>query len=188
MKSGSYQVFVLLAGAALLSACAGRHGGRHQQQQQDMLQLPDAPVTLQVQPGQILMLAAKGSGVQIYQCATDPSDSSRYKWIFKAPEAELTSARGRSLGKHYAGPTWEANDGSKVVAQVKASDKVDDPAAIPWLLLNATSNSGAGVFGRTNSIQRLFTAGGKAPQDGCDSKHQGQETRVSYTAQYYFYN
>ncbi|CAN5925593.1 hypothetical protein BH11MYX4_BH11MYX4_06510 [soil metagenome] len=31
------------------------------------------------------------------------------------PEATLFGHHGRVAGKHYAGPTWEANDGSTVV-------------------------------------------------------------------------
>ena len=75
-----------------------------------------------------------------------------------------------------------------MVAKVIASDKNDDPNAIPWLLLSATSNSGTGTFAKTTGIQRLFTVSGKAPIEGCDREHVGKEARVSYSAQYYFYN
>jgi hypothetical protein len=187
MNPQSKFAFVLILGACLLAGCAGRHG-RHQEQQ-DALALPiSVPAALKVQPGQVLTLVAKGSGVQIYECVIDKNDSNRYQWIFKAPEAELSNFHGKSIGKHYGGPTWEANDGSKVVGQVKASDKDTDANAIPWLLLNATSNSGSGLFARTTSIQRLYTVSGKAPSDGCDQAHLGKESRVTYTAQYYFYN
>ncbi len=182
-----------IAGLSLLAGCMGmgRHGGGHQKQQEpseDYPQLPNVPAALQVQPGQNLTLVLKGTGVQIYVCTVDPVNASNYLWLFKAPEAELTTSRGRPAGKHYAGPTWEAPDGSKVVAKVIASDKNDDPNAIPWLLLSATSNSGTGTFAKTTGIQRLFTVSGKAPIEGCDREHVGKEARVSYSAQYYFYN
>ena len=186
MKPHSLLPLTLILGAALLSACASRHG-RHQQQQ-DMLELPNAPLALKVQPGQVLTFMAKGTGVQIYQCEADANTPGQYKWAFKAPEAELVNSHGKTLGKHYGGPTWEANDGSKVIGKTVASDKDSDPAAIPWLLLSATSNSGTGVFSKTTSIQRLYTVSGKAPADGCDQAHVGTESRVTYTAQYYFYN
>jgi hypothetical protein len=176
---------MLMLGALALSGCA-RHG-RHQQQP-DMLELPNAPAALRVQPGQVLTLVAKGSGVQIYECGVDKSDTSRYQWNFKSPEAELLNSHGKSIGKHYGGPTWESNDGSKVVGRVVASEKDSGDHAIPWLLLNATANSGPGVFAKTTSIQRLFTVNGKAPDDGCDQMHLGKELRVPYTAQYYFYD
>jgi len=172
----------------LLSGCAGGRHGRHQNQQ-DMLELPaGVPAALRVQPGQVLTLVAKATGVQIYECGVSSGDAARYQWIFKAPEASLSTPHGKSLGKHYAGPSWEAEDGSKVVARVKASDAEHDPSSIPWLLLNATANSGPGVFAHTTSVQRLFTVSGKAPVDGCDQVHLGAQARVTYSAQYYFYD
>lgn len=194
MKLRSFATLGALASLTLLAGCMGlgRHGGGgHQKQQEpaeDYPQLPNAPAALQVQPGQNLALVLKGAGVQIYVCSASREDADKYQWLLKAPEADLTSSRGRPMGKHYAGPTWEAPDGSKVVARVIASDKDGDPNAIPWLLLSATSNSGTGIFAKTTGIQRLFTVSGKAPLDGCDREHVGKETRVSYSAQYYFYN
>jgi len=172
--------------ASLLSGCVGRH--RNHQTQQESLDIPNAPMALHAQPGQVLKMEAKGTGVQIYTCGIDKNDASKYAWIFKAPEADLVDARGKIIGKHYAGPTWEASDGSKVVGQVKASSSESDPKSIPSLLLNAVSNSGTGVFAKTTSIQRLFPVSGKAPADGCDQDHLGKEVRVTYTAQYYFYD
>lgn len=193
MKMRPLFTVTAMAGLSLLAGCMGmgRHGGGHQKQQEpaeDYPQLPNVSAALRVQPGQDLALVLKGTGVQIYVCAVDPVNASNYLWLFKAPEADLTTSRGRPAGKHYAGPTWEAPDGSKVVAKVIASDKNDDPNAIPWLLLSATSNSGTGVFAKTTGIQRLFTVSGKAPTEGCDRDHVGKEARVSYSAQYYFYN
>src|SRR6476659_6151427 len=75
-----------------------------------------APAALQV-PGDTNTLAfhATGIGVQIYvwpQSATDPTQSS---WVLKAPHAVLTSQPEGIVGIHFAGPSWEGNDGSKVV-------------------------------------------------------------------------
>ena len=144
------------------------------------------PDQLQVPTGQKLALDVRGVGVQIYVCSA--ADGGNYEWRFKAPEADLFDQQGRKVGKHYAGPTWEANDGSKVVGAVKAHQ--DDPhgAAIPWLLLNAKSNEGAGVFGKVDAIQRLATDAGLAPKDGCSQAQLGQEARVAYQAVYRFYS
>jgi len=49
---------------------------------------------------------------------------------------------GNKIAKLYAGPTWESNDGSKAVGEVKAKVNGPDPNAIPWLLLSAKSTSG----------------------------------------------
>jgi hypothetical protein len=70
---------------------------------------------------------------------------------------------------------------------VKARDAGPDPSAIPWLLLSAKSNSGAGVFSQVKSIQRLQTVGGKAPSAPCGQDNTKQVVRVPYKATYYFY-
>ncbi|MEO6917503.1 MAG: DUF3455 domain-containing protein [Collimonas sp.] len=145
------------------------------------------PDNLKVAPDQIMTLEAKATGVQIYQCAVAKADPSQFEWQFVAPQADLFDLNGQKIGKHYAGPTWESSDGSKVVGAVQANSKSPDANDIPWLLLSAKSTSGIGTFGLTKSIQRLQTLGGTAPPDGCDQAHLGQETRAPYQAVYRFY-
>ncbi|HEX7643049.1 MAG TPA: DUF3455 domain-containing protein [Burkholderiaceae bacterium] len=170
--------------ASMLSGCAAWDA-----QTQPAPEKPaNVPAALQPSATRVLTLAAQAKGVQIYTCGPDKNNAANYAWNFKAPEADLFNADGKPIGKHYAGPTWEGNDGSKVVGQVAASDRGPDPKAIAWLLLSAKSNSGAGIFGKTASVQRLATAGGKAPDGGCDAAHAGSEARVAYTARYYFYD
>ena len=150
--------------------------------------LPAAiPEALKVPDGQVLMLKTQASGVQIYECKAAKDDATRFEWTLKAPEATLSDYSGNQVGKHYAGPSWEALDGSKVVGEVKARDNGPDPSAIPWLLLAAKSNSDSGVFSTVRYVQRLYTVGGKAPAEGCDAGHAGAEVRVAYKAAYYFY-
>jgi hypothetical protein len=148
---------------------------------------PTVPETLKVPAGQVLLLESKATGVQIYQCQAAQDDPARFEWVFKAPEAELFDSGGKQIGKHYAGPAWESNDGSRVVGEVVARDNGPDPSAIPWLLLKAKSTSGNGIFGHVQSIQRVSTVGGKAPAEGCNQAQFGKETRVDYKASYYFY-
>jgi len=145
------------------------------------------PENLKVPATQTLSLETHAVGVQIYDCKPGKDDPARLEWVFRAPEADLFDTANRKIGKHYAGPTWESNDGSKVVGEVKARDDGPDASAIPWLLLSATSNSGSGVLAGTLSIQRVQTAGGKAPAGGCSQAEMGKEARVPYTAVYYFY-
>jgi hypothetical protein len=135
----------------------------------------------------VLLCSAKATGVQIYECRAGKDDRTHYEWSFKAPEADLFDAKGEKLGRHYAGPTWEASDGSKVVGEVKGRCPASDANAIPWLLLNAKQHEGNGIFSHVTSIQRVETAGGKAPAGGCDQSSLGNEVRVPYTAVYYFY-
>ena len=149
--------------------------------------IPGIPETLKVPETQVLSLETQATGVQIYECKAYKDDPTRYEWAFKAPEAELYDNAGKRIGRHYAGPSGESNDGSKVVGEVRARDNGPDPNSIPWLLLNAKSTSGDGVFSQTRSIQRVHTAGGKAPTEGCSQAQVGNEVRVPYKAKYYFY-
>jgi uncharacterized protein (DUF2147 family) len=146
------------------------------------------PAALNVPAGQILTLSARGVGVQIYACAAAKQDPTQYSWTLKGPEADLRDPSGKSLGRHYGGPTWEAGDGSKVIGELVAAGDAPEPGAIPWLLLRAKATSGPGVFSHIVSIQRLRTVGGKAPPSGCDQARAGQETRVPYSAEYRFYS
>jgi hypothetical protein len=163
--------------AAFLSGCVST----------EMEKAPSVPASLNVPATQTLSVVAQASGVQIYDCSASKTDPAKFEWVFRAPEADLFDRTGKKIGKHYAGPTWESNDGSKVIGEVKGRDDGPDANAIPWLLLNAKSTSGNGVFGKTQSIQRLNTVGGKAPVGGCNQAQAGKDARIAYRAAYYFY-
>ena len=149
---------------------------------------PDVPVPLRAPAGLSVFLEALATGVQIYECASKSDSPSTFEWVFRAPEAALADRSGRSIGKHYAGPTWESLDGSTVVGELKARDPGPNPSAIPWLLLAGKSSTGTGVFSQTKSIQRVQTVGGIAPSESCSSANAKQIARVPYTATYYFYH
>ena len=134
-----------------------------------------------------LLLAAHGEGVQIYTCQSAKDDASRFSWTLAAPEASIADQDGKPVGKHYAGPTWEAGDGSKVVGEVIARDDGPDASAIPWLLLRAKSASGHGRLGAVTFIQRLHTVGGQSPTAGCSAATVDHVVRVDYSADYNFY-
>jgi hypothetical protein len=131
------------------------------------------------------VIAAKG--VQIYECRAKRDQPGAVEWAFVAPEAELFDRQGKSVGKHYAGPHWEATDGSKIVGSVKARADAPQAGAIPWLLLATTSAGPSGTFSKTTSIQRVATVGGVAPSEGCTSTTLGKTARVGYTADYVFF-
>ena len=147
-----------------------------------------APDSLRVPVGEVLALSARGIGAQVYECRSSATQPGGFEWQLQGPEAELRYEAGKPLGRHYAGPTWEANDGSKVVGEVLAHADGADPAAIPLLLLRAKQTSGTGVFSNIEFIQRLHTVGGTAPPTGCDRTYAGTQSRVAYSADYYFYS
>lgn len=143
--------------------------------------LPDP--SLAVPDGNKLAFAFDAVGVQIYACQ---ASGTAFAWVFQAPEATLYNRGGHDVGKHYAGPTWEYRDGSKVMA-AKVAAFTADPTAIPELLLQANNHEGAGKMADVTYIQRLDTTGGLAPSTGCDADHVSAIARVDYTATYYFY-
>jgi hypothetical protein len=125
-------------------------------------------------------------GAQIYVCKPRAGEPDAYQWTFVAPEATLLE-NGEQVAYHGAGPTWtSASDGSSVKGAVR--EKQDGGAGnIPWLLLAGTPSDGAGKFAGVTSIQRVATHGGVEPGVACDASRSGQEARVKYTADYYFY-
>ena len=144
----------------------------------------NVPPQLAVPSGQVLLLKVLATGVQNYVCSEGKSG---LEWTFKGPQAELTDEAGRAIGKHYAGPTWEASDGSKVVGRMVSSADSASRDAIPQLLLASTQNTGSGVFAGVKSIQRLNTTGGLAPKDACQREQLGRLVQSPYKAVYYFY-
>jgi FtsP/CotA-like multicopper oxidase with cupredoxin domain len=148
---------------------------------------PAVPAALRPPNDQIAFLEVHATGVQIYECASKPDASGAFAWIFQAPEAALIGRRGHTIGRHYAGPTWELRDGSRVAGEVVARDPGPDPTAIPWLLLKAKSASTSGRLSLTQSILRIHTVGGVAPSAPCTEALAHTLVRVPYTAKYYFY-
>jgi hypothetical protein len=153
----------------------------------EKVSVPAVPDGIKVLPTEVLSFAANAKGVQIYQCRVKKDTPTQYEWVLKAPEADLFDGRGKKIGRHYGGPTWESSDGSKVIGEIKGSEPSTDAKAIPWLLLQAKRHDGNGIFSRVDTIQRLETVGGKPPAEGCDESGSGNEVRVPYTAVYYFY-
>lgn len=151
--------------------------------------VPDVEVPASLTPpdNAVLLFEFEAQGDQIYACEARPEDPSTLAWNFKAPEAELRNSRDEVVATHFAGPTWEGTDGSMVVASVLERADAPSADAIPWLLLEAKSHTGSGVFSTISYIQRLNTEGGIAPGTGCDAAHAGAEARVPYKATYAFY-
>ena len=83
----------------LLAACAG----------EPPLAVPDK---LKPDAGESLAMIVAAKGVQIYECRAGKDAVAGYEWVFVAPEAALFDARGNPIGRHGAGPQWQANDGS----------------------------------------------------------------------------
>jgi hypothetical protein len=125
------------------------------------------------------------AGSQIYVSKRRADDPARFEWTLKAPAATLYNGGGNVVGTHYGGPTWESNNGSKVIGLRLKSVDSPDPDAIPWLLLQGVRHEGHGMFSAVTYIQRIDTQGGKAPAEAPTA--EGLETSVPYSATYVFY-
>jgi Protein of unknown function (DUF3455) len=143
------------------------------------------PANLAVAANEVQTLRLPAVGVQIYECKV--VDGKPAAWVFVSPEAELFDESGARVGKHYAGPTWELSDGSKIVGTVKERANSTTPGAIPWLLLSTKSTGSAGKLEKVVSLQRVNTVGGVAPATGCTAGDIGKQARVYYKADYIYF-
>jgi len=147
---------------------------------------PPIPPQLAPPAGEKLVLEAHATGSQIYTCKAGPDGAPQ--WVLKAPDADLHDRKGAVIGHHFAGPTWKHADGSEVTGKVSAHVDSPDASSIPWLLLSATGHTGAGVFAKVSSVQRINTKAGKPPAASeCDASKSGTESKSPYSADYYFY-
>jgi len=129
-------------------------------------------------------IEAFGKGAQIYSCQ---AVNGSYAWVFKAPDAALSDAHGHAIGRHFAGPSWQAEDGSVVVGEPLSVSPSPDAGAVAWIVMRAKSHSGQGEMASVRYIVRTRTKGGVAPATGCDASHAGSVTRVPYSAIYIFF-
>jgi hypothetical protein len=118
---------------------------------------PTVDPKIRVGEGNKVFLVGHATGVQIYTC-------NGAVWSPAVPRASLYGDNGKLIISHFAGPTWQAKDGSQVLGTVV--DKVTmDRTAIPWVLLSATTTPGADGdrLADTTFVQRINTAGGLTP-------------------------
>jgi FtsP/CotA-like multicopper oxidase with cupredoxin domain len=141
-------------------------------------------------PGQIqpdtdsnkVFLIGHGVGVQIYTCNGSV-------WSAAVPRANLYDDNGKLIISHFAGPSWQAADGSKAVGTV-VNKVIVDETAIPWVLLSATTTPGpdGDRLVDTTFIQRLYTTGGLTPPAAdCNAATANTVVEVPYTAEYVFW-
>ena len=142
----------------------------------------DVPAPLRAGEHESFVGTVAARGVQIYQCRVSATGA---EWVFVAPDADLFDADGRTVGRHGAGPFWEAADGSRVVGTVKARADAPAAGAVPWLLLATRAAGPQGRFSAVTSIQRINTAGGIVPPaEACTIDTIDATARIHYTADY----
>jgi hypothetical protein len=127
-----------------------------------------------------------GRGELTYECREKKDMAGQFEWAFAGPVATLYAADQKAVGRYYAGPTWEANDGSKVTGK-QVAVAPGGAGNIPLQLVKAEPAMGRGAMQGVAYIQRLNTQGGVAPAAGCDATAKGKRQQVSYAADYVFY-
>ena len=161
MKNALVLTFVLCVSAASLSNA----------------QVPQA---IAAAPGEAQMLTIHAQGAQIYECKAD--SGGKLVWQFREPIAALF-LEGKTVGRHYAGPTWELADSSMVTGKVAGRAPGATANDIPLLKLQVAAQRGTGQLTGASTIQRINTRGGTA--DGA-CQQSGAFLSVPYSADYVF--
>lgn len=131
-------------------------------------------------PGATPVATFHAMGAQIYECKAD-SDG-KLAWAICEPIATLI-LDGKTVGRHYAGPTWEHVDGSAVIGKAAGNAPGATANDIAWLKLEVVSHRGMGTLDKASIVQRTNTSGGVL-HGSCD--HAGMFMSVSYSADYVF--
>jgi hypothetical protein len=130
-------------------------------------------------PGEAIVVTLQAEGAQVYECKPGAGGLS---WAFREPIATLI-LDGKTVGRHYAGPTWDYFDGSGVAGKVAANAPGRSASDIPWLKLSATTRRGRGMLSAVNTIQRIDTRGG-VHSGPCETA--GSYFSAPYSAVYVF--
>lgn len=146
----------------------------------------DVAPPLRVLPDEAPAFSLTADGVQVYQCQAVPADSNTYAWFLVAPDATLSDGTG-TVARLASPDHWNSLQDLSGVSAVPLRMQSAGAANLPWELLHAVPDGGPGMFAGVTSIQRVNTSGGVAPSGGCDETHVGDEARVAFTADYYFY-
>jgi hypothetical protein len=116
-----------------------------------------ADIPSAVASDEMVVLQVHAEGAQIYECKADSSGA--LTWQFREPIATLF-ADGKTVGRHFAGPSWEAADGSAVIGKVAGKAPGTTAKDIPWLKLDVSEKRGEGLLKTVTTVQRLDTHGG----------------------------
>ena len=138
--------------------------------------IPDAIAA----PGTSEVLRVHAEGAQVYECKAAAGGT--LAWQLREPVATLM-ADGKTVGRHYAGPTFEHIDGSIIVIKAAATVPAPDGTSIPWVRADVVSAKGNGVLTGVTALLRINTRGG-ALSGACDIA--GSIRGVGYAADYVF--
>jgi hypothetical protein len=130
--------------------------------------------------GSVPLAQLQAAGAQIYICAKNTAGA--LNWTFREPVASLLE-EGKTVGRHFVGPTWEFVDGSRVVGEVVSKAPGTTAKDIAWLKLSVKEPPKSGLVAGATSILRIDTKGGVF-EGACGS--EGELHAEPYTATYIF--
>jgi len=131
-------------------------------------------------PGETVIATFHAEGAQIYECKAD--NDGKLNWVFREPIATLL-LKDKTVGRHYAGPTWELTNGSAITGKEVGAAPGADKNDVPWLKLAVVNRRGSGLLADVTTVQRINTHGGAA-QGACDEASTFDS--VAYSADYSF--
>ncbi len=120
---------------------------------------PNLPATLAAPQALEPAFMLSGSGVQVYQCSLLAANT--WGWAYVADRSSVTAVPRASQ------PAGAGN--------------------LPWQALRAAPLNPAGIFANVAFMQRVNTLGGVPAATGCGPDNVGEEARVAFRADYYFY-
>ena len=141
--------------------------------------LGNLPATIAVKAG-VPVSRLQAAGAQIYVCAKNTGGA--LNWRFREPVATLLE-EGKTVGRHFVGPTWEFDDGSRVVGELVSKAPGATAKDIAWLKLSVKDPPKSGLVAGATSVLRIDTKGGVFG-GACDS--EGELHSEPYAATYVF--
>jgi hypothetical protein len=149
----------------------------------DNASLPEA---VRVPDGVKQKMWTAAAGEITYECRENKAMAGQFEWGFIGPVASLKNQAGDVVAKYYAGPTWEATDGSKVSGK-QLGVATGGMGNIALQLVKTGPAMGMGAMQGISHVQRLKTQGGVAPALACAMANKGERRQVAYQADYVFY-
>jgi Protein of unknown function (DUF3455) len=131
-------------------------------------------------PGETVVGTCHAVGAQIYEAKV--GSDGKLAWIFREPIAALV-LDGKTVGRHYVGPTWEHADGSAVVGKAVANSPGATADDVPWLKLQVIDRRGSGALAQVDTVLRINTRGGVV-HGACEQA--GALRSVPYSTDYVF--
>lgn len=140
---------------------------------------PAAPEAFGV-AGRETLLAVHAVGAQVYVCKPDAAGGN--SWAFREPIATLVRD-GETVGRHFAGPSWQLAGGETVTGKAEASAPGEGAGDVPLLKLQVVEHHGGEVLKQAGVVLRLATHGGVL-KGACGAP--GELRAEPYSADYVF--